>query len=175
MFLNRFFPREHYNSVFEIDYETLYAKGFRGLIFDIDNTLAAFDIPDPPAEVVELINHLKQIGFGVCLLSNNNEQRVVAFNNPLELPAIHKAGKPKKRGILKAVSLLNLPKEQTAIIGDQLFTDIWGGNRCGVHTILVDPLATRDEWTVKLKRKPEKIVKNIYMKRYFNQTGGNKK
>ena len=175
MILSRFFPREFYNSVYEIDYETLYANGFRGLIFDIDNTLAAFDVPDPPNEVVELISRLKQLGFGVCLLSNNSEKRVVGFNNPLELPAIHKAGKPRRRGLRKAIELLKLPKEQTAIIGDQLFTDIWGGNRMNIHTILVNPLATRDEWTVKLKRKPEKIVKKIYMKKYHNQIGGNNK
>ena len=172
MFLNRFFPREYYKSVYDVDYEALLTKGFRGLLFDIDNTLAAFDIPEPPESVIMLLNKLKKMGFAVCLFSNNNAARVEGFNKTLALPAVHKAGKPKKRGIEKALRLLSLPKQQVAIIGDQLFTDVWGGNRSGVHTILVDPLAARDEWTVKLKRKPEKILKNIYFKRQ-QKTGGN--
>jgi len=170
--LSRFFPKEFHNSVFEINYEALFEKGFRGLIFDIDNTLAAFDIPHPPKKVVALVKSLQKIGFRLCLLSNNSAQRVKGFNNSLGLPAIHKAGKPQKRGLRKALSLLKLTKERTAIIGDQLFTDVWGGNRTGIYTILVNPLAKRDEWTVKLKRAPEKLVKNIYFKRYHN-TGGN--
>jgi len=164
--LKRFFPREFYNSVFEIDYGLLMKKGFCGLVFDIDNTLAAFDIAEPPDNVLELFENLKAMGFKLCLLSNNSEQRVVGFNRKLNLHAIHKAGKPKRRGIYRALELIGLKKEQVVLIGDQMFTDVWGGNRSGVYTILVNPLASRDEWTVKLKRKPEKIVKSIFLKKY---------
>jgi len=162
--ISRFWPKEHYSSVYEIDYGGLWEKGFRGLIFDIDNTLAVFDVPLPPDEVLSLFERLKGLGFKLCLFSNNSEARVKGFNEPLGLPAIHKAGKPKKKGIGKALALLDLPKEQAVIIGDQLFTDIWGGNRSGVYTVLVEPLAKRDEWTVKLKRAPEKFVKRMYLK-----------
>jgi len=161
---SRFYPKEYYNSVYEINYETLYEKGFRGLIFDIDNTLAVFDEALPSQKVIALFEKLQQMGFKLCLFSNNNKTRVSGFNQPLGLPAIHKAGKPKKKGIRKALHLLNLPCEQAVIIGDQMFTDVWGGNRSNVYTILVEPIAKRDEWTVKLKRAPEKFIKNKYLK-----------
>jgi len=161
---NRFYPKEHYLSVYDIDYESLWARGFRGLVFDIDNTLAVFDEPLPSNEILKLLKKLQSMGFKPCLFSNNSKARVKAFNKPLALPAIHKAGKPQKKGFRKALSLLKMPRKKAVVIGDQLFTDVWGGNRCGIHTILVEPIAKRDEWTVKLKRALEKFVKNRYIK-----------
>jgi len=163
--LKRFFPDAFYSSIFDIPFDALQEAGVCGLIVDIDNTLATFDVPDPPEQVVQLLADLRDAGFRVCLFSNNSEKRVTRFNAHLGLPAIYKAGKPKKRGIRRALGLLDTEAEQTALIGDQLFTDIWGANRCGIKSILVEPIAKRDEWTVKLKRKPEQWVMRAYRKR----------
>ena len=163
--LERFFPDAFYPSIFDVPFKRLYDEGIRGLIIDIDNTLATYDVPEPPTAVVKLLQELLAMGFRVCLFSNNSRARVERFNADLGLPAVFKAGKPKKRGVQKALSMLSLSAEQAALIGDQLFTDVWGGNRCGLKTILLEPIARRDEWTVRLKRPPEQIVLRAYKRR----------
>jgi len=159
------FPKESADSVYHIDYDKLWQRGIRGLIFDIDNTLVTFDIKEPPAEITDLLINLVNKGFGICLLSNNSEARVKGFCKNLDYPHIWKAKKPGKTGIARAMVHLGLNKHQVAIIGDQIFTDCFGGNLFGIHTILTTPIAKRDEWTVKLKRLPEKIVLRAYARR----------
>ena len=156
------FPKQAADSVFHIDFDTLWQKGIRGLVFDIDNTLATFDIPRPPAQIIEFLNNLAQKGFAIALLSNNSEKRVCIFSEGLGYPHIWKAGKPRLKGIAQAMAQLGLAKNQTAIIGDQIFTDILCGNRFGIHTILTKPIGKQDEWTVRLKRWPEKLVLKAY-------------
>jgi len=163
--LERFFPDAMYRSIFDVPFDKLLANGVRGLIIDIDNTLATYDVPDPPDTVVQLLDDLRTRGFRICLFSNNSEKRVARFCQNLGLPAIHKAGKPRKRGVKRALSILDVPKEQVALIGDQLFTDVWCGRRCGIYAILVEPIAKRDEWTVRLKRKPEQLIMRAYKRR----------
>ena len=159
------FPKEAAASVYDIDYDKLWQAGIRGLIFDIDNTLVTFDIPTPPAEIVDLLHGLKRKGFGICLLSNNCEERVKGFSQNLGYHHIWKAKKPGLTGISRAMEHLGLAAEQVAIVGDQIFTDCLVGNRLGIHTILTTPIAKRDEWTVKLKRLPEKFVLRAYEQR----------
>lgn len=160
--MRRFFPKEDVDSIYSIDFGRLWDAGIRGLIIDIDNTLETFDIPDPGPKVVALIDDLRQMGFGIVLLSNNGRRRVERFSASLDCPHIWKARKPSRKGIRRALALLGLAADQAAIIGDQLFTDCYGGNRMGMHTILTAPIAKRDEWTVWLKRLPEKIVLRAY-------------
>jgi len=159
------FPKESAESVLDIDYARLWHMGIRGLIFDIDNTLVTFDVPEPTAQVITLLEGLIHQGFGVCLLSNNSEARVKGFCKNLDYPHIWKARKPGKAGIMRALEHLKLDRNQVAIIGDQVFTDCLGGNRLGIHTILTTPIAKRDEWTVKLKRLPEKLVLRAYTRK----------
>lgn len=160
------FPKEMADSVYAVDYDKLWQMGLRGLIFDIDNTLATFDIPTPPPKVVEFLEGLAKKGFGICLLSNNSEARVRGFCAALPYPFIWKAGKPKKKGIRRAAALLSLDETQLALVGDQIFTDCLCGNRFGVYTVLTKPIAKRDEWTVRLKRWPEKIILKAYKKKF---------
>ncbi|MCL2397774.1 MAG: YqeG family HAD IIIA-type phosphatase [Defluviitaleaceae bacterium] len=165
LFNKYFFPKEAADSVHLIDYEKLWQMGIRGLIFDIDNTLATFDIPTPPEDIIRLLAGLAEKGFGIVMLSNNSEARVKGFCDGLTYSHIWKAGKPGAKGIARALNLLGLDKIQVALIGDQIFTDCLGGNRFGVYTILTKPIAKRDEWTVRLKRWPEKPVLRAYAKR----------
>ena len=159
------FPKQSADSVHDIDYDKLWHDGIRGLIFDIDNTLVTFDIPEPTEQIIVLLARLTQKGFGICLLSNNGEARVKGFCRNIDYPHIWRAKKPGLKGISRAMAHLGLEKHQVAIIGDQIFTDSFVGNRFGIHTILTAPIAKRDEWTVKLKRLPEKLVLRAYARR----------
>jgi HAD superfamily phosphatase (TIGR01668 family) len=169
---NVFFPDMYLDSIFKIDYEELFARGMRGLVYDIDNTLAEIDRPEPNKRLIALFDKLKQMGYAICLLSNNNEGRVKKFNEKLKLHAIHRAAKPRSKGIKKAMSLLGTDEKNTVMIGDQIFTDVWVGKRHGLYTILVRPVAKKDEFTVTLKRWPEKIVLALYRRKARRKKGG---
>lgn len=161
----RFYPIEYLDSIHHIDFAVLKHKGVVGLIFDLDNTIAPFDIPEPDDAIMQFFAQLTQSGFKICLLSNNSEARVTLFNKKLALFAVHRAGKPKLRGINNALAMMGTSPEQTVLIGDQIFTDIWCGNRKGLYTILVKPIAQRDELTVWFKRGIERIVVNAYLRK----------
>ncbi len=137
-------PAETAQSVFTIDYQRLYQQGYRGLLFDIDNTLVHHQADSTP-EVDALFERLKSAGFQTLLLSNNSEERILRFLKHIDSPYISNAGKPSAECYLKACNMLNLKNEQVVMIGDQLFTDIRGANRAGMHSILVDFIRTSDE------------------------------
>ncbi len=169
--LKRFYPNLFFPSVFDIPYDQLMKeKGIQALVFDIDNTLVPFDIETPTLEILGLMADLGAKGFKIGLLSNNHEARVAGFNIQLNLPFVAQAKKPTGKGLRKAMALLGCNPTNTAMIGDQLFTDVWGGNRQGLLTVLVHPVSERDEWTVRLKRSTEKWVLGQY-KKYLEKYG----
>ncbi len=160
----KFYPSQEADSAYKIDYEALYEQGYRGIIYDIDNTLTEHGAP-ATEETVALMKRLKKIGFGICLLSNNKEERVKMFNEDIHVQYIHKAGKPSVSGYEKAMLLIGTNKENTVFIGDQIFTDIYGANRTGLMTYLVKPIDKKEEIQIVLKRYLEKIVLYFYHKR----------
>lgn len=168
MFKN-FFPNDYISSIFEIDIESLKKQGIKGLIFDIDNTLVPYDVEAPTKEIIKFFKELRENGFKICLLSNNTKERVIRFNQGLKIFAIHKARKPLVRNFKRAMQLLETDKHSTAIVGDQIFTDVYGGNRAGLTTILVAPVSDKDEWITKIKRGVERRVINAYQKSRKNQ------
>ncbi len=145
------YPDEYLDSTYEIDFERLYAEGFRGVIFDIDNTLVPHGAP-ADARAITFFRELKHIGFDATLLSNNKEPRVKMFNDDVHVHYIHKAGKPKRGGYRKAMELMGTDKKSTLFVGDQIFTDIWGANRAGIYTILVKKIHPKEEIQIVLKR-----------------------
>ena len=153
--LEKFYPDERRNSVYEIDFDSLYRKGIRGLIFDIDNTSATEGIE-------RLFNELKRMGFKTCLLSNNKLERVKRFNENIRSLYIYKAGKPGIANYIKAVRMMGTNKDNTLFIGDQLFTDIWGAKKAGLKNILLNPIDKHEEIQIVLKRFLEKIVLKAY-------------
>lgn len=163
--IKKFFPDEYVDSIFDVNYQKLYKEGKRGILFDIDNTLVPYDVEDPHDELIELFNKIKKIGFSICLVSNNNKQRVIKFNENLKYFAIHRAQKPFTRNLKKAMTLLNTDRNSTVIIGDQIFTDILAGNQLNLKTILVVPISEKEQWITKIKRATEKRILNIYLKR----------
>lgn len=135
----KFFPDEYLESTYKIDFEEQYRKGYRGIIFDIDNTLVPHGAPsDKRAE--KLFEGLKKMGFQCCLLSNNQYQRVSSFNEKIQVHFIENAHKPSRKNYLKAMELMGTKIENTLFVGDQLFTDVYGAKRVGIHNILVKPI-----------------------------------
>lgn len=159
-----FFPDEYVASTYVIPFEKLYEEGYRGLIFDIDNTLVMHGAPaDDRAK--KLFARLKNIGFDCCLLSNNQEPRVKMFNEEIGVHYICDAHKPSTANYEKAMEIMGTNKDNTIFIGDQLFTDVWGAKRTGIRNILVKPIHPKEEIQIVLKRQLEKIVLYFYRKR----------
>lgn len=157
----KFYPKKTFDSTYSINFEKLYAKGIRGLIFDIDNTLVMHDA-NADERSIKLMNRLKSIGFKVCLLSNNDRERVERFNKDVDVLYIHKAHKPSATGYRKAMELMGTDTGTTVFIGDQLFTDVYGANRAGIASFLVKPIDPKEEIQIVLKRYLEKIVLYFY-------------
>ena len=161
-----FYPAEMAESSYDINYEELYRKGYRGLIYDIDNTIVEHGA-DANAEVVELFRRLNKIGFRICLLSNNKAPRVRRFYRGarvkgVKLHYIFNAQKPRRRNYMKAMVLMRTTKKNTLFIGDQLFTDVYGANRSGIRSILVKPINKAEEVQIVAKRKLERVIMHFY-------------
>ena len=129
--LRKFYPCAYADTVFDIDYQKLYQQGYRGILFDIDNTLVLHGADSTP-EVDRLFRQIHRTGLKTLLLSNNSEERILRFLAHIDAPYIAEADKPAPQGYEKALALLGLPKEQVLAVGDQIFTDIYGANRCGI-------------------------------------------
>ena len=158
-----FYPDEYVESTYVIPFEKLYEEGYRGAIFDIDNTLVAHGAPaDDRAK--ELFVRLKSLGFDCCLLSNNGEDRVKMFNEEIQVNYIFKAGKPSVKNYQKAMELMGTNVTNTIFVGDQLFTDVWGAKRTGIRNFLVKPIHPKEEIQIVLKRVLEKVVLYFYEK-----------
>lgn len=153
-----FLPDEYVSSIYHIDLARLWDAGMRGLVTDLDNTLVAWGTQQAPQKLVAWLDHARAIGFRVCILSNNHETRVSQFANELGIPALSRARKPRSASYLKAMTMIEVQPAQTVMIGDQLFTDIWGGNRLGVYTILVSPVPGRQHRGTVVIRRIEKLV-----------------
>lgn len=161
--LKTFFPDEYIASTYIIPFEALYSEGYRGIIFDIDNTLVPHGAPaDERAK--KLFKRLKDMGFDCCLLSNNQEPRVKMFNKEIGVHYIFNAHKPSVKNYEKAMELMRTDKSSTLFVGDQLFTDVWGAKRAGIRNILVRPIHPKEEIQIVLKRYLEKIVLHFYKK-----------
>lgn len=151
-----FFPSFSILSVYALDFNRLYEKGYRALFFDIDNTLVYHD-ELALFETVKLFALLRAIGFQTAILSNNGESRVRKFAEAVRADYyIAKAGKPGPGAYLRAVQHFSLKKEECLFFGDQIFTDIVGGNRAGVPTVLVRPMGKEKYFHIVLKRILEK-------------------
>lgn len=166
--LRRFYPDEYVDSTYEIDFKGLYRKGYRGVIFDIDNTLVPHGAPaDERAKA--LFRSLKQLGLAAVLLSNNKEPRVRLFNEAVKVRYIHKAGKPSPRNYRKAMEMMGTDTTDTLFVGDQLFTDVWGAKRAGIKTYLVKPIHPKEEIQIVLKRLLERVVLFFYKRQLENE------
>ena len=151
-------PKQVTASVLDIDLDNLSQKGITALILDLDNTLLRWDADQAPADMTAWVRSAVQRGFKVCITSNGMPHRVEQIAGQLGVPAIPKAIKPTKRPFRKALTILGVSSNQAAVIGDQVFTDILGGNRMSLHTILINPLGQKELRTTAIVRHVERRV-----------------
>ena len=156
--LKNFLPNEYVKSIFHITPESLKERGVKGIITDLDNTLVEWDRPDATPEIISWLSTMKAANILVTIVSNNNDERVKVFSEPLGIPYISKARKPLRSPFIRAINTMGIKKEEAVVIGDQLLTDILGGNRKGLYTILVVPVATSDALITKFNRKIERLI-----------------
>lgn len=163
--LKKFLPDQHVKSIFDITPESLKAMGVKAIITDLDNTLVEWDRPNATPNLIKWFEEMKKHNIIVTIVSNNNEERVKAFSDPLNIPFIFQARKPLARAFNKALKQMGTTKDETVVIGDQLLTDVLGGNRSGLHTILVVPVASTDGFVTKFNRLVERRILNWFRKK----------
>ena len=156
--LELFYPCLYVDSLLDIPLDRLRERGIEALIIDLDNTITEWNSNELTTEVMEWFSLRKAEGFKFCILSNNGEQRIRKVADKLDIPFIHRAAKPRRGFFHQAVDLMVVDSNQTAVVGDQIFTDILGGNRAGLYTILVKPLASREFVGTKINRALELLI-----------------
>ncbi len=158
-------PDEYIASAFETDLDRMMERGITGLIIDIDNTLVSWKTKTADRKVLEWFALLDAKGFKACILSNNTKDRVVTFTETIRVPAVYRAVKPRKRAFRSAMAMMGTNPRNTAVIGDQIFTDVYGGNRMGLYTILVVPVDHKEFITTRLVRILEKRIIDSMVRR----------
>lgn len=161
------YPDAYLGSIYGLTPEGLKKKGIRGLILDIDNTLVPTFTKDADTRVRNFIDNMKKNGIKVAIVSNARQERVEQFCRNLDVDYFYKALKPFRKGYLQAMKTMGLKPSEVAIAGDQLFTDILGGNLLGMRTILVKPIDSNEPVTIRIKRLLEKPF--LAGKRYLDK------
>ena len=157
----RFYPYEYAHSVFSIDYQKLYKLGYRGIVFDIDNTLVHHG-QDATPEVETLFQIIHGIGLKTVLLSDNSQERIQRFVKNIDSPFICGANKPHVAGFAKALAVLGIKKQEAVVIGDQVLRDILGANKSGMASILVKYMRHGPETKIGIRRRIEKVLLALY-------------
>lgn len=152
-------PDFQYEALKDISVEHLKREGIRGLILDLDNTITPWNDRTLTQEVIDWFQEIKSAGIKACIVSNNRlPDRVSAVADVLDILYVHNAAKPRKKAFLMGIEELAVESSEIAVIGDQLFTDVFGGNRVGLKTILVTPIDYREFAGTKVLRFMERIV-----------------
>ncbi len=156
-----FKPNEYHKTIYDIDLVKLYESGKRLILTDLDNTLVGYDILLPTNEIIDFKEKCENLGMKLMIISNNKEKRVQLFAKELDVPYYSSAMKPFKRGFKKMS--LGYKTDEVVIIGDQILTDIVGGNRMGYYTILVDVINYNNEqFKTRINRFIERIILNLF-------------
>lgn len=158
----RLYPNECFDKVEQITIEYLQKRKIKALILDVDNTLIDYH-RNLSETIIQWVKELKDHGIKLYILSNtNHREKVEEVSRALNIPYRNLAKKPFKAGFLKVKQELEEKSENIGVVGDQIFTDILGGNRCHMFTILVEPIDKKDFWYTAWKRPIENKIKNRY-------------
>lgn len=151
-------PHRMVNSLIDIEAATLQQQNVAGILLDLDNTLLPWDSDTVSPEAAAWLRQALNLGLKVGMVSNNRRRRVAEFAVQFNIPFAARAFKPSRRGFKQVINEMGLTPEQVVVIGDQLFTDILGGNRLGCQTIWVKPLAAKEFFGTKITRQLEKLA-----------------
>lgn len=164
--LSSFCPDEYVESLASVEIEALKARGIEAVLLDLDNTILPWKGHDIPAGSAEWVRAAKEQGLRLCIASNtHNPRRLRQLAAELDLPCLHRILKPRRRGLFAALKAIGSEASKTAMIGDQVFTDVLGGNRMGMYTILVKPMARREFVGTKLSRVVERCLLACFRRR----------
>lgn len=159
------YPNAYFNNVKEITINFLQMNKINALILDLDNTLIDYE-KNLSQEIIKWANNLKENKIKLYILSNTNKkEKVKNIAKRLEIEYIYFAKKPLKSGFKKVQKILKEESENIGVVGDQIFTDVVGGNRCRMFTILVEPIQEKDIWITMLKRPIENSIKKKYLEK----------
>lgn len=170
MSLRQYFsPDISCRGITDIPLDKLKEHGIKGLLFDLDNTITEWHKDEVAESTKQWLQDLQKQGFSVCIVSNNHGQRVKKVAGQLALPCLHSAAKPRRKSYRQAAALLKLPPQQLAMVGDQLFTDVLGGNRAGLTTIFVKYMHPREHWGTTLFFRPLErwLIKYLERGQYY--------
>lgn len=166
--MEKYVPDMYKQSIYDINYQKLLNQGIKCLMFDLDNTLISPSKKTPNDEIKKLFDKLKKMGFRVIIFSNSPKRRLKPFKEFLEVDCSASSRKPFKKKFLKVLSLYNYTITEVAIIGDQILTDVLGGNKIGILTVLVNPIDKKDMILTKFNRIIEKfIIRRLSKKSLF--------
>lgn len=173
--MEQYIPDVYQKSIYTINYTKLKERGIRNLLIDLDNTLVPINIKEPNEKIQELFHDLKNQGFQIVIFSNSPKSRLKPFKDILEVDCCARACKPKAKKFMTVMDSIQGTVSETAIIGDQMLTDIKGGNRVGITTILINPISEKDQIFTKFNRFYERKImkklrdKNLFVKgRYYD-------
>jgi len=158
-------PKVYVDSICNIDLNKLIkTKKIKGIIVDLDNTLIAWGEKEVSQKNIDWVNEAKKLGLKICIVSNTNSKRVAEFAKIFDVPYHSKYFKPFSIAFNHGLKILDTKKSETVVIGDQIFTDIWGGNRLKLLTILVTPIVKKNFIGTFLHRNLEKIIISFWLK-----------
>lgn len=169
--MNYFYPDVYQKSIYTIDYDKLKENGIKCLLFDLDNTCIPYVDKVPTKKLKNLFDKLTDMDFKVILFSNSPKKRLEPFKKELNVDCCYKAQKPRKKKFLEILKLYNYDLPEVAIVGDQLMTDIYGGNKVGITTILVNPMSNIDMPFTKIYRYIERKKINKMTKKGIFKIG----
>lgn len=167
-------PNRYVKSIYQIQAQMLKDEGIKGVITDLDNTLVPWDAAEATEDVIDWISALQKEGIQVTIISNNNEDRVRIFSEPLKVPFEASAKKPSTRAFNRACERMGLVPKEVAVVGDQLLTDVLGGNRGKFYTILVVPIVQTDAKITRFNRAIERRILNHFYKKGLLEKGKEK-
>lgn len=163
--MENYVPDIYIKSIYSIDYEKLQNRGIKCLLFDLDNTIAPLSLKMPSRKVKNFFNDLKNMGFKIIIFSNSGKSRLKPFKDTLDVDCAYSACKPMRKKFDIILRDYKYSISEVAIIGDNLVTDILGGNKVGITTILVNPLSNKERVVTKISRLYESFIINKLSKK----------
>ena len=166
--MEKYIPDLYAKSIHYIDYDKLKGRGIKCLLFDLNNTITPVSLKKPNKKIKDLFTKLKNMGFKIIIFSNSHKKRLKPFKDELEVDCAFKCMKPLKRKFNIILKEFKYTESEIAIIGDNIVTDILGGNKVGITTILINPLSNKEKLITKISRIYErKIIRKLSKQELF--------
>lgn len=166
--MEKYIPDLYVKSIYYVDYQKLKERGIKCILFDLDNTVAPLSLKKPNKKIKDLFFKLKDMGFKVIIFSNSNKKRLKPFKDELEVDCAFNCKKPMQKKFKLILKEFKYKESEVVIIGDNIITDVLGGNKIGITTILINPLSTKERKITKISRIYEKfIIRRLSKKELF--------